>query len=195
MAMNESGPKQEALWEQKESQEKLAQKKFEDIFIRARNLWNKIHDYNWEQVYTFKIQKKDGTNWEFCVSESNYGNKSMSINWEEKWWHSHYELSYRWWWYDLLTGMDNNRPPFDKLDRNIVEDLTPEEILTNVLPNFESRLIVAEKLKEKEEEQKKRERQQQIKNASQFAEVQERESNESMMDQALSNPDLRTSMG
>lgn len=165
--MNESGPSQnEQLTESLESK---AVNKF-------REIWKKIEDTDHEIQY---IENKDDVK---NIITINTGVNAFwtFINIHKEPDNSDYNLAYDWQRFTLAAG------PVD--GSKIFVNPEPEDLLGDIFPNFDRRI-------NEENIYYRQQRQQKIQEANQFAELKEREANESMMNQAISNPDIRRSMG
>lgn len=148
---------------QEKSQEQLANQKFDEIFNKVFDIWNSFED-KFSKYSSINLNREDGTSWWIQVSEDiKTWDKSIEIFWYE---HedkpgSIYMLSREWWKYSLVSGFDKKDFEDDIRERNTVNNLTSQELLNNILPNFERRLNEWETLKAQE-------RQHAIENANQY---------------------------
>ena len=167
-----------------ESEKQQVDKKFDDVFENIKKLNG---GKNLNQLTSDKLYWYTDSNWDYIEITSYAYRYEWAIQ-DGKWNHeiidwqksairknadnerprSYYELTKDGWTY-TLTYSSQDWP------QGTIEDITPEEFINDVLPNFERRINESKIYKHKK-------RQQEVENASQIAEVQEREANEDMMD-------------
>lgn len=146
MAMIENGPKNERLWEQKESQEQLASQKFDEIFERIKNLDPQNHPDEWEKEH-YQYFFKTGEGMEVFLNAiiDDMNNKTLNINKSVEYDRNGNLIK------DTNYSVTKNKSHF-YLDTSDLNPLTGSshsnstivlswwEFLSNVLPNFINRL-------------------------------------------------------
>jgi len=156
MANPENVNSSETLDSQQESQEQLANQKFDEIF-------NKIYGNQPSNAMSengLAIQKDGDIKWElWAFNNSNIWLQKITISW---FWAngnepSNYTLKRENWKFELETTVWEGG-----VKKNVIDNITPEELLNNFLPKFEKRLNEWEELK-------KQQRQKAIEDANQYA--------------------------
>lgn len=129
-----------------ESQEQLAAQKYDEIINKIFEIW-KHHDGS--SYTTLDLKRADGALWWMGVADDWYWNKSLEIMWTAHNWKpdSLYCLSKEWEKYSLTSGAvpkwipeDENMSITDAANKNTIDNVSSEELLNKILPNFEKRL-------------------------------------------------------
>ena len=184
--MNESGPSNELLREQKESQEFPGIKKFNDNFDAIKQLSGWISYHNSDKIkerYVFSY-KSNNENVDIGAISDNSGNRKLCI--EKGIFDKNRNLVKRTKYHLQLTRNSNFILDTEEFDMaswvTISKDSRPmseQQALSIVLPNFNKRILEANNYNTR-----------QLIKQNDLSEA--AENPDTMMDQALANPDLRT---
>lgn len=156
MANPENVNSSEMLDSQQESQEQLANQKFDEIF-------NKIYGNQPSNTISengLAIQKDGDIKWELLAFNNPYiwlQIITISWYWENGNVPSNYRLERENWKFKLETTVWE-----EDVKKNVIDNITPEELLNNFLPKIEKRLNEWVELK-------KQQRQKAIEDANQYA--------------------------
>ena len=119
---------------QQGAQEQLALQKFDEIFNRLHGNTSLNEEKFWENA--LEIEKDWGVKWwimSYYNPNSWYQEISISWDWEGNN-HSTYGLIKQNWKFRLETSVWENH------DKKVIDNITPEELINKILPNFEKRI-------------------------------------------------------
>jgi len=182
MVMNENGPINEVLWEQRESQEQLASQKFDEVFNKIRFRDSDGAPVAWEKEhYNVSFSTADGMGISLNAIVDEAGTRILEIiknvEYDER------NNLVKQTQYSVRRMKSDIHPYLRVGESNLLTrssslsgdmELSPQELLDVVLPNFEKRLRENESYRKQELEKR-----------NEYAHVQDQKNAEDMMDEFL----------